>query len=180
MLLSKLTTRYIEDEDRFLVSAESEVGVVNLWFTQRLLVRLVPHLIKALEGNKDVADSRQQAPVSRKVKSESATKVDADVDAIATQVAARHRKPLQQVKASDAVVNHLVRQVSFQSSGVDIRLAFDLPNDKAILQLQEANLRIWLDVLCKHWIKAGWPDIWPAWVKKAQNMAALSPAQLTH
>ena len=44
-VLHRLTTDYVEEEDRIRVSGASANGdTVVLWLTQRLLNRLVPHL----------------------------------------------------------------------------------------------------------------------------------------
>ena len=49
-VLERCTTEYAEDEDRLRLSAELANGnTVVLWLTQRLLNRLVPHLVQWLE-----------------------------------------------------------------------------------------------------------------------------------
>lgn len=51
--LQRMTTDYIVQEDRIRVTGEcAGGGVLVLWLTQRLLVRLVPPLCRWLEGNK--------------------------------------------------------------------------------------------------------------------------------
>ena len=45
MNLGRVTTVYVDVEDRFRLSGEAQDGLVLvLWLTQRLLCRLVPHL----------------------------------------------------------------------------------------------------------------------------------------
>ena len=49
MDLSRVTTVYVDVEDRFRLSGETQDGqVLVLWPTQRLLCRLVPHLVLRL------------------------------------------------------------------------------------------------------------------------------------
>ena len=55
--LQRITTEYVEQEDRIRLSGEFASGdTVVLWLTQRLLHRLVPHLTAWL--------ARQVAPAS--------------------------------------------------------------------------------------------------------------------
>ena len=56
--LQRITTEYIDQEDRIRLTGELAHGAtVVLWITQRLLNRLIPHLTAWL--------SRQIAPASR-------------------------------------------------------------------------------------------------------------------
>ena len=57
--LERITTEYIDKDDRIRLTGEPAQGdAVVLWFTQRLLNRLVPHLTAWLSG--------QLAPADRK------------------------------------------------------------------------------------------------------------------
>lgn len=48
--LQRFTTEYVEIEDRIRLAGETAPGhTVVLWLTQRLLARLLPHLLQWLE-----------------------------------------------------------------------------------------------------------------------------------
>lgn len=50
MNLNRVTTVYVDLEDRFRLSGKTQDGqVLVLWLTQRLLCRLVPHLVRWLD-----------------------------------------------------------------------------------------------------------------------------------
>lgn len=182
MQLTRLTTQFVENEDRYLISADSDAGIVNLWLTQRLLKRLLPHLIKWV-GQPHASDHHR--PQIKK------TDIEHDEDQLkhsghvheqaASQLVAQHRKPVANVSSDAAVKTCLVHTLKFQARGDVLRLVFELPDgDEALLLLQEEHARIWLGVVYRHWQQAQWPDIWPDWMKKAQGIRQASPVSLMH
>ncbi|MBV0932284.1 hypothetical protein [Marinobacterium weihaiense] len=181
MQLTRVTTRFVEQEDRFLVSADSRAGVVNLWLTQRLLKRLLPHLLTWVgqqEGEPTSvsrAESRPEGTVSPAAPAESTQTRQAN-----RQLVAQHRKPVADVGPDQAVLTTLVHSLKFQPRGDVLQLIFELPDDVAVLQLKEEQARIWLGVLHKHWQQAQWPDIWPDWIKQAHRIRPKSPVSLVH
>ncbi|WP_010323505.1 hypothetical protein [Marinobacterium stanieri] len=189
MQLTRLTTRYVENEDRFLISADSDVGVVKLWLTQRLLKRLLPHLIEWVgKSSESTVQEPSESPVDNQslqdntgtdTKQSASASADNDQQA-ASQMVAQYRKPTPSVDADKAVMSCLVHTLKFQPRDKIVRILFELPDDEAILLLQEEHARIWLDVLYRHWQQAQWPDIWPDWMKQAQHMRLTAPASLMH
>lgn len=188
MQLTRLTTRYVENEDRFLISADTDEGVVNLWLTQRLLMRLLPHLIQWV-GQSSAAISRASTGAARadgaaqhrdgQADNAADNKAEAHPQAEA-QVVAQYRKPVAGVTADNAVMSCLVHTLKFQPRDKMLKILFELPDDEAVLLLQEEHARIWLGVLYRHWQQARWPDIWPDWMKQAQRMRHTAPASLMH
>lgn len=184
MQLTRVTTQFVEDEDRFLISADSENGIMNLWLTQRLLKRLLPHMTEWV-GQEDVpAEATKMAADSRapeKGESEPASQASGRAQQQAkSQLAAQYRNPVASVPAEKAVRSCLVRTLKFQPRKDVLRLVFVLPDDEAILLLHEEHARIWLGVLYRHWQQAQWPDIWPEWMKEAQRMRLAAPVSLMH
>lgn len=190
MQLTRLTTQYVENEDRFLISADSEVGVVKLWLTQRLLKRLLPHLIDWVGRSSEtvLTEQSQSSAHTENAQSPQDKAGDTEPDAgsndsnqqAASQVVAQYRKPVQGVDAEKAVMSCLVHTLKFQPRDKILRIQFELPDDEAVLLLQEEHARIWLGVLYRHWQQAQWPDIWPEWMKQAQRMRPTAPATLMH
>ncbi len=187
MQLTRLTTRYVENEDRFLISADSDVGVVKLWLTQRLLKRLLPHLIEWVgKSSESIVQEPSESPVDNQslqdntgTDTKQSASADNDQQAV-SQMVAQYRKPTPSVDADKAVMSCLVHTLKFQPRDKIVRILFELPDDEAILLLQEEHARIWLDVLYRHWQQAQWPDIWPDWMKQAQHMRLTAPASLMH
>ncbi len=186
MQLTRLTTRFVEDEDRFLISADSEKGVINLWLTQRLLKRLVPYLIDWVgqeetlaEGQADEAepDSLKRSGGEATTESPRPAKEQAQ-----SQLVAQYTNPqVASVSSDKAVQSCLVRTLKLEMRQEALRLVFVLPKDEeAVLILRETQARIWLGVLYKHWQQAQWPDIWPNWMKDAQQMRLAAPVSLMH
>lgn len=181
MQLTRVTTRFVEQEDRFLVSADSSAGVVNLWLTQRLLKRLLPHLIKWVGQHEAERASVHQAQApAENASTTAAAEAEYDTRQANRQLVAQHRKPLTEVASDQAVLSTLVPSLKLQSSGDLLQLIFELPDDVAVLHLKEEQARIWLGVLHKHWSLAQWPDIWPDWIKQARQMRPKSPVSLVH
>lgn len=190
MQLTRLTTQYVENEDRFLISADSDVGVVKLWLTQRLLKRLLPHLIDWVGRSSETVRTEQsqssahtenaQAPQDKAGDTEPDAGSNDSNQQAASQMVAQYRKPTPGVDPDKAVMSCLVHTLKFQPRDKIVRILFELPDDEAILLLQEEHARIWLDVLYRHWQQAQWPDIWPDWMKQAQHMRLTAPASLMH
>lgn len=184
MQLKKLTTRYVVDEDRFLISADSDSGVVNLWLTQRLLMQLIPHVVDWVDKGeaKDVGNSSFPAAVNDTSGSPDSGRSGASPAArqSASQLVAQHRRPVEDVRAEAAVKECLVKTLKLQPQTKALCLGFELSGDVATLLLEEEHARIWLGVLYRHWLNAKWPDIWPEWIKQAERMRQTSPGSLTH
>lgn len=184
MQLKKLTTRYVVDEDRFLISGESEQGVINLWLTQRILKQLLPHVIQWMERKGSTRSSGAKAEPAQKVKSRneegSSTAPATSLGQTSSQLAAQHRQPVAEVRADMAVQESLVRTLQFQPRDNLLCLKFELADEDAVLLLEEEHARIWLGVVYRHWNQAEWPDIWPEWIKQAERLRHTSPVSLMH
>ncbi|MBR9830192.1 MAG: hypothetical protein GYB41_16405 [Oceanospirillales bacterium] len=179
MQLTRLTTQFVENEDRFLISAESDVGGVNLWLTQRLLRRLLPHLIEWV-GRRESGTAVEAMPGPGQPASDAPPAAVSSTRQVNRQLVAQHRQPLARVPADTATLTCLVHALQFQPRDKVLRIVFALPDNEAVLLLQEEHARIWLGVLYKHWQQAQWPDVWPDWMKQAQRMRLESPVSLMH
>lgn len=152
--LQRLTTEYIEVEDRIRVSGElSSDETIVMWMSQRLLVRLLPHLFTFLERQ-----STKTVPVEIAQSFElEAAKADL------TPVAAVERHKDSQ--------EWLVSEVDITPSQNGIALKFKSTSGlETTLSLSKLSLRQWLSVLQTLWEGASWPiDIWPEWIKPGKS-----------
>lgn len=152
--LQRLTTEYIEAEDRMRLAGEDAQGqAVVLWLTQRLLNRLVAHLCQWLEqqsGNAPLAEVRQEF-AQQKARAE-----------LALQPPVRTEPDVQGV---------LTHSVDLKTSSAGMGLQFKDVDGKVVarLQLQPTPLRQWLNIVFDQYRKAHWSTaVWPAWVVQAR------------
>ena len=155
--LLRITTQYIESEDRIRLVGETAPGqTVVLWLTQRLLGRLLPHLFALLESLGD-------DDVSREV-----------VQEFAQQVATGELVPQAPVRVESQSHVGLVQSVDVAVLRRGVRLAFkravaDEEAETIVLMLQPQLLRQWLSILFAQFQKAGWQlEVWPKWMIRAQ------------
>lgn len=156
LALTRLTTDFIEDEDRIRIAAETADGqTVVLWFTQRLLLRLVPQLIKWLEPN---APGRPDAQhLAQQGFAQDAARAGLRAE---PPVAAQSARLQTRVDAVDVTQSPAVLQMVFRGP--------DLPQG-ARLTMEAQPLRQWLGILHDRWTRAQWPQqVWPGWMAGAQ------------
>ena len=152
----------------------SEGDTRCLWFTQRLLLRLVPHMLEWLgeiaraEGKTDfgqaelMQDFAQQAAKAR-LEPQAAVPVPAMPDPNA---------PIETVPQDAGLADEntwLVHELDITKStnGV-ITLSFKNEGGGVQLGMAPVELRQWLIILHSQWIQAGWPSsIWPDWIDSA-------------
>lgn len=139
--LKRLTTRYLEVEDRIQVAGELAGGaIVVLWLTQRLMQRLLPVLLQSLEKNG--VD----------------TSYAAMLQGFAQQAARAGQAAAPPVSAGQGSQSWLVVTVNISQTEEIMRLAFKgLEDQQALLQ--------WLGIVRDAYGKAGWSmAVWPDWV----------------
>ena len=152
--LQRLTTEYIEAEDRLRVSGELAPNeTVVMWLSQRLLRRLLPHLFLWLE---------QQSGDSIPLEIEQSFAQEAATADFAAET------PVAQHGGSE---EWLVTAVDLGSSEQAIQLAFRANElQEANLTLNSVTLRQWLSIVHNLWGNAEWPtEFWPEWIKYNSN-----------
>lgn len=163
--LQRITTEYIEAEDRIRLAGEADEKTVVLWLTQRLLNRLVPHLCQWL-------DQRVGATPLTEVK-----------QAFAQQKARAELEKQPPVRTEPDVQGVLIHSVDLKSANAGMRLQFKDADGNVVasLQLQPRPLRQWLNIVFDQYHKAQWPTaVWPAWVAGAKPLQAPSRAAVLH
>jgi hypothetical protein len=154
--LQRITTEYDEVEDRIRLSGDVEGGApVVIWLTQRLLLRIVPMLLRWLEGQHGEA----RADMGHA----------ALLHGFAQEAARAGLMPQAPVRAQEGSLVWLVRSVNVVQSnetlGLTFRGADALAQRHAGLTLSATQLRQWLAILHDIWRKAEWaPDVWPVWL----------------
>lgn len=168
--LQRITTAYIDLEDRIRLAGETEGGErLVLWLTRRLLDRLVPHLVTWLEKN-----AGPQAPASRLY--------DEALQGFAQEAAQARLKPEAPVPAAAPSRSWLVCAVDVSLSEASIRLNFKglAESEQTCLTMPEAPLRQWLGIIHGLYVRAAWPTSpWPGWMGEADTRAS-QPGQLMH
>lgn len=158
--LGRVTTEYIDREDRLRLSAESSTRLTMvIWLTQRLMQRLVPILLKWLEQRQGLTNAR------------------ADIMHGWAQQAARAGLSEQHpVKADEARSVWLAQSVDIAQSPDKVVLTFKGPDHERAQWILEADpLRQWLNIVYDAHVVAGWAlSVWPEWVTGAAltNQAA--------
>ena len=149
-ILQRITTEYIEAEDRVRLSGVSPSGeAVSLWVTQRLLSRLLKVILNwTAEG-----ENAQQA-----IK-----------NAFAQQAARADLKLQLSVPAQPSAV--LVNAIDISQTVEALTMVFRGAEDVVgQLTLQRSDVRQWLNILHDTWCRAEWPqDLWPDWMSLPQG-----------
>jgi hypothetical protein len=153
--LQRITTEYVEFEDRVRLTGQTEDGTITaLWLTRRLLDRLIPHLTLWLE--------QQHAGLPR-----------ADVMLeFAQQKAQSQLIPQAPVQASNTR-GQLVQAVDITPDIEQLHLNFKPEmGESAGIGFASTPLRQWLAILHQAYIAAEWPlTSWPVWMLESHPPA---------
>ncbi len=148
--LQRLTTEYIDAEDRLRLTGELRPGdTLVLWLSQRLLMRLLPHLFLWLEKQgstafpAEIEQGFEQRAASENMSAEA---------------------PVQRSGNSRA---WLVEAVDMTAGDHALRLSFRREGEDAVsLTLPALQMRQWLTILRTLWSVAEWPvGVWPEWMQ---------------
>jgi hypothetical protein len=153
LALSRITTEYIDIEDRISLTGEAAGGLsAQIWLTRRLLDRLVPHLTRWLE--------KQHATMPR-----------ADiVMSFAQQQAQSQLAPQNRVQPSAESHTWLAHEVDLRPDSNQVQVIFRGRDKKAAgIGFDQTALRQWLGILHNAYILAQWSqDVWPEWMEISQ------------
>lgn len=152
--LKRLSTHYIETEDRIRFAGEIEqVEPVIFWMTQRVAARLVAALVKLLEKQAATADSLPEG--GREL-----------LQSFAQEAAIAELKPQTPVAPGAAGSGWLTRSVDVTPTRSGVILTFRGDDGQsAILVMDLTQLRQWLAIVHALWSRADWPlAVWPSWM----------------
>jgi hypothetical protein len=152
--LQRMTTEYIEAEDRLRLTGELMSGETPvLWLSQRLLLRLLPHLLLWLERQRSTAFP---------------TDIEQSFELRAASQGLGHEAPVQ---PAAHCCEWLVIAVDMNAAGPILHLTFRGANaaDSVALKLQTLALRQWLSIVHALWSQAQWPaSLWPEWMAQTE------------
>jgi hypothetical protein len=151
--LQRLTTEYIDAEDRLRLTGEIRPGeTLVLWLSQRLLLRLLPHLFLWLEKQASTAFP---------------TEIEQSLEQQAASANLSDEAPVQRSVSS---ASWLVEAVDMTAGDHALRLSFRRDGEDAVsLTLSARHMRQWLTILRTLWSVAEWPvGIWPEWMQEGQ------------
>jgi len=163
--LQRITTEYVECEDRLRLSGELANGdTVVLWLTQRLVNRLVPHLTAWLD--------KQVAPASA-IPSVQAIHQDI-VQGFAQQAARAQLAPAPPVRAAASQPGWRVDSVDIAQREDAVVLTFKAEAQaSATLTLAAQPLRQWLGIVYEQYLRGEWPTtVWPGWMEASASAQA--------
>jgi hypothetical protein len=160
-ILQRITTEYIEAEDRVRFSGAGASGeTVSLWITQRLLARLLKVILNWTAEGEDGQQALKNA--------------------FAQQAARADLKLQLSVPAQPSAV--LVNTIDISHTADALTLVFRGERGVAgQLTLQRPDVRQWLNILHDTWCRAEWPqDLWPDWMARSQAGPAATTQVTLH
>jgi hypothetical protein len=149
--LKRLTTEFVEREDRIrLVGEIGESKTVTLWLTQRLINRLIPHVLAWLE-------------------TQTVTQTRSHLLQDFAQQAARASLTLQQPVANrDDSEAWLIDSIDLKKTTEVFQMIFKVTStdQAAKITFEVIPLRQWLGIVFEQYRCAQWSmSLWPDWVK---------------
>lgn len=164
--IRRFTTEYVVPEDRMRLLVETEDDAVRiLWLTRRLMVRMVPELVKYLSEVAPAIDKQTKG------QSGSATAPGLSDNAQRQQqlnaLGQMEQQPPVTPQAQDTPTQNCLissLQVRMGRGGVVVSFLVDETEVQKLPFPQEA-LRQWMGILHLNFRKAQWTDdVWPAWI----------------
>lgn len=162
--LNRVTTQYVENEDRLRLTGEGPAGeTCVVWITRRLLGRLLPALFGWLEG-------RVMAAPRAEI-----------LQSFAQEAARASIKRQPPVRAPGDSISFLVISIEVTRGDKSVLLKFRGAEDKAASFTLEAQpLRQWLAIVQSQCGKAEWRmQEWPVWMTESEAMK-LAPGAKPH
>ncbi len=160
--LNKITTQYIDDEDRLRILGESSEGTTcEIWLSHRLLDRLVDNLFSNIKVKGAVNDVlqvfEQEAASSSLVEQPPVEKIN---------------KP----------VSWLAKEVDIKRDADNTSLVFKGEKSRsAQIFFQTVELRQWLSIIYNAYKIAEWSvEEWPSWFKESKEVAEFNDAYSVH
>ena len=154
--LKRLTTEYVESEDRIRIAGElADAEPVVIWMTNRLASRAVPRILRWLD--------KETSPFAIS----SSGKGDV-LQSFTQEAAVAGLKPQKRVTISASAPTWLTQTIDVAANKSHITLTFRGQQDQsATVRFDVTQFRQWLSILHLAWSKAQWsPLVWPDWIKR--------------
>ncbi len=172
-ILQRITTEYIESEDRIRLTAITDAEeTLILWTTQRLLIRLVAHFLGWLE--KEAPEVARSSAIG--------TGATSALQGMAQQSAVANLQEQSAVTANSDSAALLVKEIDIKMSEAVVLLVFKCDDgQKAELSFTIQQLRQWLGMIHQLWRQAEWPvSIWPDWMDDNQQPDSVDADSSVH
>ena len=172
-ILQRITTEYIESEDRIRLTAITDAEeTLILWTTQRLLIRLVAHFLGWLE--KEAPEVARSSAIG--------TGATSALQGMAQQSAVANLQEQSAVTANSDSAALLVKEIDIKMSEAVVLLVFKCDDGwKAELSFTIQQLRQWLGMIHQLWRQAEWPvSVWPDWMDDKQQPASVAADSSVH
>lgn len=155
--LQRITTEYVDVEDRIRLVGEVEDGShVVIWLTRRLLERLLPVLLERLGS--DSAEPHEDARQS-----------------FIQEMAEAQLVP-QPAVVPQGETTWLAMSVDITSTDEAVGLTFRGEGRQAALTFPLIALRQWLGILHAAYLRAEWAiNAWPGWMRGDAGVSACKP-----
>ncbi len=159
--LNRLTSEYIQSEDRFRLTGEDQAGnALCLWLTQRLALRIISHLINELSisSPEAIQNPSQDHDTSQLLQgvAQQAARADLCTQEPVTSISTTRAWLIQEVdinRAASGAVSFIFNNSAAQTA------------QKVALGFEPQQLRQWLAILHQQWLLAQWPaTVWPEWI----------------
>lgn len=149
------------------ISGANEQGeITSFWLTQRLLFRLVKHLVTLLEKNPPGGEKLQ-------AHDERISEMVQGMEQQAAQAALKNDEAPVRDPQSDQAWLALEVDISHTERHIQLRFRNE-GGASAHVSLEIAHLRQWLSILYRLWLQAEWSTtIWPHWMR--ESMPAKKP-----
>ena len=149
--LKRVTTTYVDTEDRLRLVGETDSGEHHtLWLTQRLVGRLVDRILQWLPQERE------------------------EIQEITQQFAQAKHEPEPPVIADPACMSWLVKEITLVPAQGTLGLVFksmDSGQQTVVVEFNEVCLRQWLNIIFKQHQHAQWVGTdWPAWFEPSSDL----------
>ena len=159
--LHRVTSEYVQIEDRFRLTGEDQMGnALCLWLTQRLALRIVSHLVSYIA-------TRSPEAIQNPSQDDDANKL---LQGIAQHAAKADLSPQDAVASTSATRAMLIQEVDMNRApdgavGFVFKDGSEPSAQKVALGFQPQQLRQWLIILYSQWLLSEWPaTVWPEWI----------------
>jgi hypothetical protein len=159
--LHRLTSEYIETEDRLRLTGEDQQGnALCVWLTQRLAIRIIVHLTELIAK---ASPEALQNPTG-----DSGT-TDL-LQGHAQEAATSELTPQPAVDSSKASRSILINEVDISRSPEGaVGFIFKDGENEVSLGFDAQQIRQWLTIIHGQWLRAEWPSgVWPQWISRGE------------
>tara|TARA_B110000116_G_C16509370_1_gene434879 strand:+ start:46 stop:540 length:495 start_codon:yes stop_codon:yes gene_type:complete len=149
--LGRITTQYIDNEDRLRVLGESSEGIIcEIWLTRRLMDRLIENLLSNIQSEGSV---------------------DKALQVFEQEVASSSLLKQSPVEQDDQIISWLAIAIDVNRDNKNISLTFkEEKSNSASISFQTIELRQWFSIIYNAYKLAGWSlEEWPEWFKKSKD-----------